>query len=137
AVLFAALAASPGAAFAQGGAPPKGAAEGADGEAVYKQHMANGVKLFQDKNYQAAIAEFGAAYQAKPKASPLLNTALCYKALFNYPKAIEALEKAIAKNADTLEPKDKRAAEDAIAEMTKLLGYVTVTVFPDTATVSV
>ena len=54
----------------------------------YKQHMENGVKLYNDRNYEAALSEFRAAYDAKPKASPLVNIALGHKALFNYPKAI-------------------------------------------------
>ncbi|HVY45948.1 MAG TPA: hypothetical protein VHB21_08720 [Minicystis sp.] len=98
---------------------------------AYKQHMENGYKLFQDKNYPAALIEFRAAYEAKPKANPLLNMALCYKAEFNYPKAIQTLEKALKEHADTMDPGDKRAAEDAIKEMRGLLAYVNVHVKPE------
>src|SRR5262249_1681187 len=77
---------------------------------AYKEHMENGVKLFNDKNYSAALMEFRAAYQAKPKANPLLNIALCYKAQFNYPKAIQTLEQALRDHASTMEPADKAAA---------------------------
>jgi hypothetical protein len=104
---------------------------------AYKQHMENGVKLFQDKNYDAAIVEFKAAYEAKPKASPLVNIALCYKAQFAYPKAIASLEKALAAHGDTMDAGDKKAAQDAIDEMRKLLAYVTVTVTPKEATLVV
>ena len=104
---------------------------------AYKQHMDNGVKLFTDHNYPAAIAEFQAAYQLKPKASPLINTALCYKAQFKYPKAIETLETALAKHADTMDDADKKAAEDAITEMKALLAYVKVNVTPAEAAVTV
>jgi len=58
----------------------------------YRQHMDNGIKLFHDGNFEAALVEFEAAYKARPKASPLLNIALCQKARFRYPKAIAALE---------------------------------------------
>ena len=104
---------------------------------AYKQHMDNGVKLFADHNYPAAIAEFQAAYQLKPKASPLINVALCYKAQFKYPKAIETLEEALSKHADTLDEADKKAAEDAIAEMKALLAHVKVTVTPPEAAITV
>jgi hypothetical protein len=98
--------------------------------------MDYGVKLYQDKNYEAAIAEFQAAYKVRPKASPLVNISLCYKGQFNYLKAIAALETALAKHSDTMSDADKKAATDAIAEMRGLLGYVTVDVAPPTAVVT-
>jgi Tetratricopeptide repeat/PEGA domain len=104
---------------------------------AYKQHLDNGVKLYQDQNYQGAIVEFEAAYQERPKASPLVNLALCYKKLFKYPKAIATLETALAKHGDTMEASDKQAARDAIAEMKQLLGYASVRVSPPGATVTV
>ncbi len=103
----------------------------------YKVHMENGIKLFQDKNYGAALIEFKAAYEAHPKANPLLNIALCYKAQFNYPKAIQNLEKALKEHPDSMDANDKRAAEDAIKEMRGLLGYVTVRVTPTAGTIIV
>jgi tetratricopeptide (TPR) repeat protein len=103
----------------------------------YKQHMENGVKLFQDKNYAAALLEFEAAYAQKPKASPLLNVALAHKAMFAYPKAIAALEKALNAHGDSMDPADKKAAEEAIAEMRALLAHLAVTVTPAHATVSI
>jgi hypothetical protein len=103
----------------------------------YKAHMENGVKLYNDRNYPAAVAEFTAAYEARPKANPLLNIALCEKALFHYPKAIAALTSALAKHGDTMEAADKTAAGDAIKEMRALLGTVTVRLSPPQATLTV
>ncbi len=97
---------------------------------LYKQHMTNGVKLFGDNNFGAAIAEFEAAYAERPRASPLVNVALCHKSLFQYPKAIVALERALAKHADTMEPEDRTAAKHEIEEMRALLGYISVEVSP-------
>src|SRR6185503_15191403 len=73
------------------GVPSQPGGGGGDNDA-YRLHMDNGVKLYQDKNFAAAIAEFEAAYKARPKASPLMNISLCYKSVFAYPKAIAALE---------------------------------------------
>ncbi|MDI1448942.1 hypothetical protein [Polyangium sp. 6x1] len=97
---------------------------------AYKQHMANGVKLYGDGNFAAAIVEFQAAYAERPRASPLVNLALAHKSLFQYPQAIAALELALRKHADTMEPEDKAAAESAIAEMRALIGYVKVELSP-------
>lgn len=115
-------------------APSAALAQQAD---EYKPRMDKGVKLYRDKNYEAAIVEFRAAYKIRPKASPLINISLCYKGLFDYPKAIAALEEALAKHRDTMDPADKKAAEDAITEMRDLLAYVTIAVTPKTATVTV
>lgn len=95
--------------------------------------MSNGVKLFNDGNFDAAIAEFQAAYAERPRASPLVNLALCHKSLFNYPKAIAALERALEHHSDTMEQEDRTAAETAIREMKALLGYITVEVTPSHA----
>lgn len=103
----------------------------------YKIHMENGVKLYNDRNYPAAIAEFTAAYDARPRANPLLDIALCEKALFHYPRAIAALETALARHGDAMDAADKKAAGDAIKEMRALLGTVTVKVTPPQATVLV
>lgn len=103
----------------------------------YKQRMDKGVKLFQDKNYVAAIVEFEAAYKVRPKASPLINISLCHKGMFHYPKAIAALEQALAKHSDTMDPGDIKAAKDAITEMRDLLAYVSIKVDPPTATVTI
>ena len=34
----------------------------------YKRHMDNGVRLYTDRNYAAAVVEFQAAYDARPSA---------------------------------------------------------------------
>lgn len=89
-----------------------------------------GISLYEQKNYVAAIAEFEEAYKAKPKASPLVNIALCRKALFAYPKAIRALESALERHSDTMDENDKKAARTEIEEMRALLSYVSFKVTP-------
>lgn len=104
---------------------------------AYKEHMDKGIKLYQDNNFNAAIAEFEAAYKIKPKAGPLINISLCQKGLFQYPKAIAVLEQALQKHADSMDEATKKAAQDAITEMRGLLGYVTVTLEPDYAKLTI
>lgn len=96
--------------------------------------MENGIKLFQDRNYRAAIVEFEAAYKERPKASPLFNIALAEKALFNYPRAIAALERALAHHRDTMDEGDEKTARSAIEEMRALLAHLTIEISPPTAT---
>jgi hypothetical protein len=103
----------------------------------YKLHMENGVKLFEDRNYDAARAEFRAAYDARPRANPLINIALAYKAEFKYPKAIEALETALAKHQDTMGAADIKAAEGELKDMRALLARVKIVVSPASAKVTI
>ncbi|MFT3774092.1 MAG: PEGA domain-containing protein [Minicystis sp.] len=103
----------------------------------YKLHMENGVKLYNDRNWVAAIVEFRAAYEARPNANPLFNIALCEKELYRYHKAIATLETALAKHGSTMDPPDRKAAEDAIKDMRALLGRVVVTTIPPDATLLV
>jgi hypothetical protein len=133
AVLCAALAAlAPGSPLATA---PAWAQDGAD--ATYKQHMQNGVKLYQEQNWSGALAEFEAAYRAKPRASPLLNIALCQKAQFHYPKAIVTLERALVEHGDTMDEADTHAAREAVTELRALLGTVRLVLEPKTASVRV
>ncbi len=99
----------------------------------YQRHLDNGVKLYRDGNYPAAIAEFQEAYKAEPKASPLINLALSYKKLFQYAKAIKVLEQALGKHAETMKPVHKQAAETEARELKALLAWVTVRMSPPTA----
>lgn len=104
---------------------------------AYKLHMENGVKLYNDKNFPAAIAEFSAAYDARPGPNPLVNIALCEKELYRYHRAIAALETALAKHGAAMSPGDRKASEDAIKDMRALLGTVTIKVTPADAALRV
>ncbi len=98
---------------------------------VFRQHMRVGVDFYGQKNYVAAILEFEEAYKAKPKASPLVNMALCHKAMFAYPKAVRALETALEKHTATMTEDEQTAAKKEIDEMRVLLAYVTFKVTPN------
>jgi len=129
-VVAALVAGAPGAARAQPAAP----AEASD---AYKQHMAAGAKLVEEENHAAARAEFEAAFQAAPRGSALVAAALCDKALFRYPQAIAAIERALRDHAATLEAGERKAAEAALAEMRAQLGFVQVVLVPAGATLRI
>jgi hypothetical protein len=126
-LVCAALAAAQAPAFA---APDESAAAPVDD---YRRHMDAGITLYNDRDYDAALVEFEAAYKDRPGPGPLLDIALCHKGRFDYPKAIEALETALARHGDAMRADDRKAAEGAIAEMRALLGHVTVELHPSHA----
>ncbi|NUP08768.1 MAG: PEGA domain-containing protein [Polyangiaceae bacterium] len=121
-------------AFAQ---PGEQAPDKKPDESAYQLHMTNGVKLFNSNDFTTAIAEFDAAYKTSPKASPLINQALCYRELKKYPKAVERLELALAKHSDTMTPEDKEASKKAIADMRALFAYVTIAITPEDAAIEI
>src|SRR5258706_3095515 len=56
-----------------------------------KRHFAQGVALYNDGNYNAALAEFEAAYKVKKSPGVLYNIGLTQKALFRYNESIASL----------------------------------------------
>jgi hypothetical protein len=99
--------------------------------------MDNGVRLYQSRNYGAALAEFAAAYAARPGPSPLIDEALCHREQFDYPRALAALERALASHASAMSPEDRRAVEASMRELRGLLAYVQVQLDPADAVLSV
>ncbi|HEX9294913.1 MAG TPA: PEGA domain-containing protein [Polyangiaceae bacterium] len=102
-----------------------------------KRHFTNGVHLFEDRNFAGALVEFEASFQQNPTPAALQNIAVCQKGLFRYAEAIATLQRMLRDFATQLSPEDKRAAEDAIREMSALLGTVIVKVTPPDARVTI
>ena len=94
----------------------------------YERHMDLGVRLFEDRNYDAALPEFELAYAEKKVASPLINLAICHKGRFEYPRAVEYLERALRDHRDSIEAPEK--IERAITELRELLAVLQVRVEP-------
>jgi hypothetical protein len=110
-------------------------AEGTADEA--KRHFTNGVHLFEDRNFAGALVEFEASFKVNPTAAALQNIAVCQKGLFRYGEAIATLERMLRDFAAQLSKDDKKAAEDAIREMSALLGTIVLEVTPPDARVSI
>src|SRR3954447_4736357 len=62
-----------------------------------KRHFAQGIALYNDGNFNAALAEFEAAYKIKQAPSVLYNIGLSQKSLFHYNEAIASLQEYLAK----------------------------------------
>ena len=148
-LLAALLVASPTAALAQAGAPAPGAAPEVKSEArpdstlepreQARLHFEQGVALFQEANYAAALAEFEAAYKASPAPAVLYNIGLSHKGLYRYPEAIETLQRYLNEGqADPkLTPERRTEITQSIEEMKALLAPVTFTLEPKSARVLV
>jgi len=102
-----------------------------------RRHFDNGIKLFHDENYAAALAEFEATYALKPGASSLQNIALCQKALFRYADAAQTLARLLDEHASELSEVERNNVRAALQELTALTRRVVFRVTPADATLSI
>jgi hypothetical protein len=109
---------------------------GSDEIAEGKRHFVQGVALYNDGNYNAALAEFEAASRAHHEPVVRYNVGLCQKGLFRYAESITSL-RAYLDEAKALPPQRKSEVEQMIAEMTALLVDLPLAVTPPEATVIV
>ena len=109
----------------------------AEATAEARRHFKLGIKLYQDTNYSGALAEFEAAYAAKPGPSSLQNVALCQKALFRYREAAATLEQLLEAHGRELSEGETKAVTDAIGELHGLVGSIVVDVEPSEAKVTI
>lgn len=107
-----------------------------DSKADSRRHFDNGVKLFEDRNYTAALAEFEAAYRQYPSASALQNIALCQKQLYRYSDARESLIRLKRDHLGELESVDRATVDDAIRELANLIGSVRISAQPSNAKIT-
>jgi len=99
-----------------------------------KRHFSQGVALYNDGNFNAALAEFEAAYKLKQSPSVLYNIGLTQKSLFHYNEAIDSLQEYAAKD-KKIKPDQQKQVQQLISEMRALLATVTFNVIPDGAAI--
>jgi hypothetical protein len=99
-----------------------------------KRHFAQGVALYNDGNFNAALAEFDAAYKLKQSPSVLYNIGLTQKSLFHYNEAIDSLQEYLAKD-KKIKADQQKQVQQLISEMRALLAEVTINVIPDGAAI--
>src|SRR5215471_3031567 len=115
-------------------APP---AVSADGVSEGKRHFLNGVRLFEDRNLAGALVEFEASFADNPTGAALQNIAVCQKGLFRYADAIATLQRMLKEFSVELSAEDQKAAQEAIRDMSALLGTVVLKVTPKEAKISI
>jgi tetratricopeptide (TPR) repeat protein len=104
-----------------------------------RRHFAQGVALYQEGNFPAALAEFQAAYDVAPAASILYNIGLTQKALFHYSEAITALERYLNEGPreGRIKPDRRKEVAEVIEGMKALLAPVSFALRPATATLTI
>lgn len=114
--LFAALAVALAALPASALAGPKAAA--ADTTAQAKAHFKKGTELYKQARYKDAIAEFEAAYKAKPHGVLFFNIAQCHEKLGDIPNALRSYHEYLRQTPDA---DDRATVEVAMRNLEKRL----------------
>ena len=104
--------------------------------ATARLHFQQGVALYEERNYDAALAEFEGAYSASKEPVVLYNLGLTYKALFRYAESVDALERYLRESAarqQDIPPERRAEVEGLVTEMKSLLADTTLIVLPPDA----
>jgi hypothetical protein len=104
--------------------------------AISLRHFENGLRLYEDRNYVGALAEFEAAYRSYPSGSALQNVALCQKQLFRYSEAKDTLERLLTVHSVELADTDRKAVRDAEMELGSLVGTIRIIPTPASAKIT-
>jgi tetratricopeptide (TPR) repeat protein len=109
----------------------------ADDPEAARRHFEQGTVLYNSQDYALALAEFEAAYEAKPHPTVLRNIAAAQEALRRYPAAIATLEHYL-RDATGREFRGERAAVEAhLAALRNLVGRIVVATEPDGTSISI
>ncbi len=102
-----------------------------------QRHFRAGVTLYHEQNFEAALVEFEASYSELASAAALQNIALCQTKLFRYVEAIDTFETLRERFGESLTKKDADSVQQALRNLSQLVGTLTLQVEPRTATVVV
>jgi len=102
-----------------------------------KRHFEQGLALYQDNNFDGALAELKAARELGGGPAVLYNMGITYQALFRYGDAVDTLQLYLveAARAGKLDRDRKEAVEKVIAELSALIGTLAISVEPNGARV--
>jgi hypothetical protein len=105
-------------------------AAGADPSAEQQaaDHFARGLKAYDKGNFEAARAEFTAAYQLTGSWEVLLNIGVAEENLLHYNEAVHALERYLGEGGDKVPPDRRARVESELRQIRTAVGEVTVTV---------
>jgi hypothetical protein len=135
ALYVASFLASTSAAWAE--APAPAAATETGDVAAARQHFADGLKLYKDGDFDAALVQFERAYAIKPNYKVLYNIAQTYFQLREYVEARDDMASYLKEGGSAIDPERQAAASKDLADLEQRVARVTVTVNVAGATVLV
>jgi len=123
-------------AYAQDTAPPA-SAESRDLDQA-RQLYKDGLELVRNARWAEALAAFNGSFALRPHALTLYNIGACERALGRYSRALAALKAAVARAGDDqLSPAAIEDTNQYIAELTKILAHLVLSIEPRDAALTV
>jgi hypothetical protein len=116
--------------------PAPAAAETPDTEDA-RSHFSDGLKLYKDGDFDAALVQFERAYAIKPNYKVLYNIAQTYFQLREYVEARDDMARYLKEGGSAIDPERQAAASKDLADLEKRVARVTLTVNVAGATVLV
>lgn len=102
--------------------------------AEVQERFTRAVTLFEQRNFEGALAEFERVYQITGRADLLFNIGRVHEALGRYPEAATAVEEYLRRSAN-LPPERRAEVERVLANVRRYIAYLRVRVAPPEASV--
>ena len=106
------------------------ASEAGAAEEQARRHFFQGATLYEEGNYEAALAEFQASVELRDVAVVHFNVAQTLRALFRYDEAIAAYQRYLERGGDRIDDRRRREVERSIAQLRERIAPVTLVVEP-------
>ena len=103
-------------------------------EAAARAHFKKGIDLYDKRQYAEALAAFQDAYNEKPSAGIKQNVALSLKGMNRLAEAATAFDEALDEGKDTLKPETRGAIERELAELSRSVATVKLSVVTEDRT---
>jgi tetratricopeptide (TPR) repeat protein len=98
-----------------------------------KKHFKQGAILYDEGNYEAALVEFKASYEANPNWKMRYYVAVTLQALHRFVEAEKELELYLEEGADAVTGKKKKEVDDILASLSGVIGQLQVLTEPQGA----
>jgi tetratricopeptide (TPR) repeat protein len=113
----------PALAHAQG--DDQGATPGESLEVVQaRKHFSQGLKLYKDGDFDAALVQFERAYAVKPNYKVLYNIAQSYFELRQYVEARDALTRYVKDGGDAIDAERRSSVENDLTELQRRIAHL-------------
>jgi hypothetical protein len=100
-----------------------------------RKHFGQGLKLYKDGDFDAALVQFERAYAEKPNFKVLYNIAQCYFELHQYVEARDTLARYLKEGAGQLDAERQSKVESDVTDLQRRIAHLTLTVNVTGATV--
>ncbi|MFO0553515.1 MAG: PEGA domain-containing protein [Polyangiaceae bacterium] len=101
------------------------------------EHFRQGVQLFKENNFTAALVEFKRAYEIDPKYQVLYNIGESHYQLQDYANALKTFEKYLAEGGTKIPAKRRKEVEKEMVTLKGRVATITITTSEPGATITI